>query len=315
MLTRGVLTGEVSFSTDSAVVRKTVSNLLSYFMYMVIVNVVAVPEGLPMSVTISLALAMQNMTRANSLVRQLVACETIGSATIICSDKTGTLTQNKMEVNRVYCGDRTFNRDKDDWPKSSGVADRNLRPLDALILNSAINSTAHLERKDGQFAVVGNSTEGALLRWIGESSLDYATVRAENPVLYQVHFSSERKRMTTIIDHQGVLMALVKGAPETILPSCSQYLSADGVAADLDGPMREKISAALSDAGAEAMRTLAFAHRPLPNNWPRHEEALHNRRDEIENGPIFARVSSASAIRCGLKCAMPCTSAETPASR
>src|SRR5205823_5521427 len=102
LLARGLIVGEVGLATDAAALHKTVKNLLSYFVYMVIIIVVAVPEGLPMSVTVSLALAMRKMTRANSLVRQLVACETIGSATIICSDKTGTLTQNKMQVVRIF---------------------------------------------------------------------------------------------------------------------------------------------------------------------------------------------------------------------
>ena len=285
MLTRGILTGEVGFSSDG--VGKTVSSLLSYFVYMVIVIVVAVPEGLPMSVTISLALAMQKMTRANCLVRQLVACETIGSATIICSDKTGTLTQNKMKVERVYFNNRTFDRGRDDWPKSSDDAGDRLRPIDALALNSAINSTANLERKDGKVAVAGNSTEGALLQWIGESGLDYVKVRADNPIFYQMHFSSERKRMTTVIDHQGQLVALVKGAPEIVLAHCSCYLAAGGGELSLDETMRETIASAMKDAAAQAMRTLAFAYRRLPNDWPRNEDALHERRDEIEKGLVF----------------------------
>jgi P-type Ca2+ transporter type 2C len=288
MLARGIAAGEVGFSSDGPAVKKTVSSLLSYFVYMVIVIVVAVPEGLPMSVTISLALAMQKMTRANSLVRQLVACETIGSATVICSDKTGTLTQNKMKVDRVCIGAGVFDRDSDRWPQSSGAFGDCLLPIDALALNSAINSTANLERKDGKVAVAGNSTEGALLQWIGESGLDYLRLRAENSVYYQMHFSSERKRMTTVVEHQGQLVALVKGAPEIVLSHCTHYLAEDGRPQELDEPWRERIAAALKDAAARAMRTLAFASRQLPNDWPRDEDALHERRDEIEKGLVFA---------------------------
>src|SRR5256714_10674073 len=112
---------------------------------MVIVIVYAVPEGLTMSVTVSLALAMRKMTRANSLVRQLAACETIGSATVICTDKTGTLTQNKMQVERVSWADQAFDRGAPQWtkPQLGGAG----RPIDWIAVISAVNSTAHLEEK------------------------------------------------------------------------------------------------------------------------------------------------------------------------
>src|SRR5687768_9484367 len=146
---------------------------------MVIIIVVAVPEGLPMSVTVSLALAMRKMTRANSLVRQLVACETIGSATVICSDKTGTLTQNRMKVVRIAYDGRVFSSDGPDWPKPdlSRPWPGDMKPLDWLLLNSAANSTAELEQKEGKLLTVGNTTEGALLHWLREGGLDYEKVR------------------------------------------------------------------------------------------------------------------------------------------
>src|SRR5262249_2957794 len=149
---------------------------LNYFVYMVIIIVVAVPEGLPMSVTVSLALAMQKMTRANSLVRQLVACETIGSATVICSDKTGTLTQNKMQVVRLAWDGAVRERGTAAWADSSGRPG-GTGPLDWVTLNAAVNSTANLEEKQGKLLVVGNSTEGALLHWLRESGVDYTKAR------------------------------------------------------------------------------------------------------------------------------------------
>src|SRR5262245_24487564 len=173
LLVFGMISGKFWFSTPWL-------DALKYFIdaivYTVIVIVVAVPEGLPMSVTVSLALAMRKMTRANSLVRQLVACETIGSATVICSDKTGTLTQNKMRVDRLWWDGQTFERNNANWPKPDANAPwpRKDSPVDWLALNASVNSTANLEEKEaGKLIAVGNSTEGALLHWVHESGLVY----------------------------------------------------------------------------------------------------------------------------------------------
>jgi Ca2+-transporting ATPase len=255
---------------------------------MVIIIVVAVPEGLPMSVTVSLALAMRKMTRANSLVRQLVACETIGSATIICSDKTGTLTQNKMQVVRIFFDGLTHDRNKPNWPKANGMRSGDDPPMEWIALNCALNSTANLEKKEGKIAVVGNTTEGALIQWIAESHLDYIKLRDEYPVLYQMHFSSERKRMTTVVEHRGVLLSLVKGAPEIVLEHCTHYLGADGQARELSEVDRQGIAIALQDAASHAMRTLGFAFKKLPADLPRNEDAIHERREDIEKGLVFA---------------------------
>src|SRR5204862_2559335 len=111
-----IIVGEIYVPHSDVQFLAVLKELLGYFLTMVIIIVVAVPEGLPMSVTVSLALAMRKMTRANSLVRQLVACETIGSATVICSDKTGTITQNRMEVEQIGFGDRVYDRGSD-WPR------------------------------------------------------------------------------------------------------------------------------------------------------------------------------------------------------
>src|SRR5262249_46928095 len=200
-LFRGYTVGDVFWPTNTTDLLRVLSELLGYFVTMVIIIVVAVPEGLPMSVTVSLALAMQKMTRANSLVRQLVACETIGSATVICSDKTGTLTQNKMQVEHVSWDGRAYDRGSPDWVKSqmgfllppSGRAiggEGAAKPIDWIALISAVNSTAHLGEKQGKIVTIGNSTEGALLQWLREAGLEYGELRLQSAVLYQIHFSS-----------------------------------------------------------------------------------------------------------------------------
>jgi Ca2+-transporting ATPase len=282
LLGQGIFKGDVSF--ESANISKTISNLLSYFVYMVIIIVVAVPEGLPMSVTVSLALAMRKMTRANSLVRQLVACETIGSATVICSDKTGTLTQNKMQVERVGFDEVSVSRSTD-WPKPASSLSK---PVDWIAFNSIVNSTANLEKSEGKLKVIGNSTEGALLLWANEAGLDYIPIRESHPLLYQLHFSSERKRMTSVVERDGKMWALMKGAPEIVMADCTQFLSRDGVVRELTESTRGQIQKLLREAAGEAMRTLAFAYRELPAGFPRDESAIHERRSEMESNLVFA---------------------------
>jgi Ca2+-transporting ATPase len=263
--------------------------LLNYFVYMVIIIVVAVPEGLPMSVTISLALAMRKMTRANSLVRQLVACETIGSATVICSDKTGTLTQNKMQVVRVFWDGHAHDRGSSEWvaPDRERAWPRDGQPLDWIGLNAALNSTANLEEKQGKLVTVGNSTEGALLQWLRDAGLEYQKLRLQFEPIYQIHFSSERKRMTTVIQYGDRLVSLVKGAPEWVLEHSTHYQAADGAAHEWTAETRGAVQASLKDSASQAMRTLGFAYALQPPSTPADEDALHARRDALESGLVF----------------------------
>jgi len=175
---KGILTGEVTgFNLDTA------NHVLHYVMLAVVIIVAAVPEGLPMSVALSLSLAMRKMTRANCLVRRLIACETIGSATTICTDKTGTLTKNQMEVVAAPAGKPVMAQDVPD------------SPAEWITLNAALNGTAHLEDRDGKIIVIGNSTEGALLRWLRENGYDYLQIRAEYHVAKQNLFDGNRKRI------------------------------------------------------------------------------------------------------------------------
>ncbi|WP_148277672.1 calcium-translocating P-type ATPase, PMCA-type [Methanoregula formicica] len=232
LFARGVLTGDVSgFNLDTA------NHILHYFMLAVVIVVAAVPEGLPMSVALSLSLAMRKMTRANCLVRRLIACETIGSSTTICTDKTGTLTKNQMLVAESSAGNPVK---PEALPKT---------PIGWITLNAAINGTAYLDTHDGKTIVIGNSTEGALLRWLKEYGLDYAQIRAEMHETKQYLFDGNRKRMSTVVEINGKQFLLVKGAPEILAGLCVE-------APDLSGVM------ALAK---RAMRTLAFAHKEIVN--------------------------------------------------
>ncbi|MDD1694315.1 MAG: HAD-IC family P-type ATPase, partial [Methanoregula sp.] len=232
LLIRGILTGEVSgLNIDTA------NNILHYFMLAVVIVVAAVPEGLPMSVALSLSLAMRKMTRANCLVRRLIACETIGSATTICTDKTGTLTKNQMLVASSSAGNPAM---PDSIPGT---------PIEWITLNSAVNGTAHLDTHGEKTTVIGNSTEGALLRWLKEYGLDYAQIRAEIRVNKQYLFDGNRKRMSTVVHLDGRSWLLVKGAPEILAGLCTETPDLGGVMA----------------LASRAMRTLAFAHREIIN--------------------------------------------------
>ncbi len=230
LLIRGIMIGEVTgFNLDTA------NNILHYFMLSVVIVVAAVPEGLPMSVALSLSLAMQKMTRANCLVRRLIACETIGSATTICTDKTGTLTKNQMEVVESPAG------------KPSDSLDLPQTPAQWITLNAAVNGTAHLEERDERIIVIGNSTEGALLRWLRENRIDYMQLRAETSTAKQYLFDGNRKRMSTVVRMDGRSWLLVKGAPEIVAGLCTDKPDLSGV----------------SSLASRAMRTLAFAHKEI----------------------------------------------------
>lgn len=239
-LIRGFMVGEVTgLNLDTA------NHILHYVMLAVVIIVAAVPEGLPMSVALSLSLAMRKMTRANCLVRRLIACETIGSATTICTDKTGTLTKNQMEVVASPFGE----------PAVADTAPAT--PAEWITLNAAVNGTAHLEERDGRVIVIGNSTEGALLRWLREHGHDYRQMRAEHHITKQYLFDGNRKRMSTVIHLEGKYYLLVKGAPEILAGLCITQPDLAGV----------------SELASRAMRTLAFAHKEITGN-DEHETGL-----------------------------------------
>ncbi len=230
---------------------------LRFFMISVTIIVVAVPEGLAMSVTLSLAYSMRRMARANNLVRRLHACETIGAATVICCDKTGTLTENRMRVFELstLC-------------KGAGTLSPDLPPNVARLLMEAlaVNGTAQVSRLPGQEATVtGNPTEGALLLWLDENGVDYQEIRSRFRVDRQWPFNTERKFMGTLGrgagDGQPVLH--VKGAPEILLERCSTVLTPGGVER-IDRFLPE-ITSALLSYQRRGMRTLGFACKTVPD--------------------------------------------------
>lgn len=180
---------------------ESLSYLLQSIMIAVTLVVVAVPEGLPMAVTLSLAYSMRKMLATNNLVRKMHACETMGAATVICTDKTGTLTQNEMRVFDVWVSDDV---------------ETNL-----LYQSIAINSTASIEEYNGKVEIIGNPTEGALLMWLKQHGINYVTIRNEAEIIKELPFSTENKYMATVIRQEdGNALLYVKGAPEIIVKYC-----------------------------------------------------------------------------------------------
>ena len=201
--------------------------VLKYFMMAVTLIVMAVPEGLPMAITLSLALNMRRMLKSNNLVRKLHACETMGAVTVICTDKTGTLTQNKMQVSALE-----------------------LKQGDEALLDTAISLNSTAELNDGK--PIGNPTESALLLWLDAQGKDYEELRKQVNVLKQLPFSTERKMMATLAEVDGETYLFVKGAPEIVMKKCI-----------IEDRMQRQSAEELDEWQHKAMRTLAFAYKKI----------------------------------------------------
>ena len=244
---------------------------LKYFMMAVTLIVVAVPEGLPMSVTLSLALNMRRMLSTNNLVRKMHACETMGAITVICTDKTGTLTQNQMQIHEAsFYG----------LKNRSDLADDELSRL--VKEGISVNSTAFLEETaPGEKAKgVGNPTEVALLLWLNKQGQDYLKMREEAQVIDQLTFSTERKFMATLV--QSPLMdkrvLYVKGAPEIVLGKCKDVVLEDNKRVSAS-EYRPTVDAQLLAYQNMAMRTLGFAYKIVDENETRDCAALVSDND------------------------------------
>ncbi len=222
--------------------------VLNTLMIAVTLIVVAVPEGLPMSVTLSLAMSMKRMLTTNNLVRKMHACETMGATTVICTDKTGTLTQNQMNIAQTR-----FLIDDE-------------RLIDEAI---AVNSTAFLDYNNpDRVQALGNPTEGALLLWLHSKGVNYLPIRENTHVVEQLTFSTERKYMATIVDSNvaGKRVLYVKGAPEIVLNMCAKV-----------SVEKSEVEAQLLDYQSKAMRTLGFAYQILEDSDGHiYDGGLHN---------------------------------------
>ena len=270
-----------------AYLRSAKEVIVQMFIVAVSLAIAAVPEGLPAVVTISLALGMREMIRRHALIRRLSSVETLGSATVICSDKTGTLTQNEMTVTRMWVDGQFFHITGTGYSRDGGfqveskAIDLNSYPgLRSALWVGALNNDAQLEAMDGDdrsYRIVGDPTEGSLLIAAAKAGVYHTELHQAYPRQDEVPFDSERKRMVTIHDIkkprtsdaspfqdgqlQGSDVIAVKGAPDVVLKLCKSYQTADDRYLPLNENMRQRILEANDAMTADALRVLGMAYR------------------------------------------------------
>ncbi len=254
-----------------------INYLLNTLMLAITVIVVSVPEGLPMSVTLSLALSMRRMLASNNLVRKMHACETMGATTVICTDKTGTLTQNQMRVYQTQYYSLGETQKLADDEMSNAIKE-----------GISVNSTAFLEldKESGKMNALGNPTEGALLLWLNDNGVDYLKLREGAKVVQQLPFHTQRKFMATVVDSplMGKRVVYVKGAPEIVLGMCAK------IAADVKP---ETINEQLLGYQQKAMRTLAIAYAIVDDN----AEPIKDNQLNVDNLIFIGITAIADPVR------------------
>ncbi len=233
--------------------------------------VAAIPEGLPAITTITLALGMQRMAKKGAIIRKLAAVETLGSATVICTDKTGTLTQNEMTVREIYAGAVSYTVTGTGYDPKGDILDLEGKVVEAgssealrsLLATIALANTADLERKEGSWRVVGDPTEGALLTLAAKGGLPKESIAPSHQVVKEIPFDSDRKRMTVVaLDEAGKEIAHTKGSADVLIPRCVAQQSAKGIT-PLDEQGRTAILAEAERMSQLSLRVLAVARREL----------------------------------------------------
>ena len=262
--------------------------------------VAAIPEGLPAITTITLALGMQRMAKRGAIVRKLAAVETLGAATVICTDKTGTLTQNEMTVREVFAGGSRYHVTGAGYDPRGSVLDTiNQKvevpegPLRDLLATAALCNNAILQKGDDGWRVVGDPTEGALLTLAAKGGVPRESIVSSNQVVKELPFDSDRKRMTIVaLDETGREIAHSKGSADVLLPLCAAYETYEG-RLPLDAESRKKILGEAEEMSSRALRVLALARRDLGSHSDSETPAEHARHDvnrpstEIEDSLTF----------------------------
>ena len=244
---------------ESFVSVETINEVIEYFIIAVSIVVVAVPEGLPLSVTIALAYSVGKMKEENNLVRYLQACETMGGADNICSDKTGTLTKNLMTVTRMYTEQKTH-----DTIAREIMSDNSAKLFCLGVCNNSSANPKFIQDRGQPLKIdqIGNKTECALLEVAYRMGYDYEKFRNRDRIKKIFPFSSERKKMATVYeDDKSKLYVFVKGAPDFMLPSCSHYVKEDGGLAKINQDFLDELSGAQVDFANGTLRTLLLCYK------------------------------------------------------
>lgn len=248
-------------------------NLTTMLMTAIALAVAAIPEGLPAVVTTCLALGVQRMANRNALVRKLPSVETLGACTVICTDKTGTLTHNQMTVKRVYANNQDTEVTGSGYTPE-GKFSEDPENFEKLLLIGALNNNAKITKEKGKLRCIGDPTEGALLVSAKKAGMDWRKLQEKYPRVDEIEFTSERKRMTTIHKMDGKQAAFTKGAPEVVLDICSKILI-NGEVKKLTKQQKDKILEQNEEYASKALRILGFAYKEDTNG-------------EIEQDMIFA---------------------------
>ena len=261
--------------------------ILEMVIWGVSLAVAAVPEALPAVVTGALAIGVQRISKRNAIVRKLPAVETLGCTTVICADKTGTLTRGEMTVRRVYLNDRFIDVTGTGYvPKGNFLFDgeaANDERISILAQIGLLCNDARVESQSSAWTLIGDPTEGALVVLAVKAGLDQDKVRDAYPRVGEVPFSSERKRMTTVHSTpQGAMVAYMKGAPEILLERCASILKESGVS-PLSDSEKKRILAANEKMAGDALRVLAVAYRTLPAS----SDSIEYTEEYVEHDSTF----------------------------
>lgn len=239
----------------------TGNDILEMLLAAIAIAVAAIPEGLPAVVTISLAMGVQRMASKNALIRKLPSAETLGACTVICSDKTGTLTHNEMTVRKIYANRETINVYGSGY-SPEGKFSKNPKEFELLLQIGALNNNAKLSQKNEGWDVIGDPTEAALLASAKKAGIDYEKLQDKYPRMDEIEFSSERKLMTTIHKTKNHGIAMIKGAPEILIKKCNRILVNNHIER-LTRKEKEEILEKNENLTKEALRVLGFAYKDL----------------------------------------------------
>jgi Ca2+-transporting ATPase len=286
-------------------------SILTMLLVAVSVAVAAIPEGLPAITTITLALGMQRMARRHAIVRKLAAVETLGCTSIICSDKTGTLTQNEMTVRQVMVGlDQIAVTGEGYVPKGRfELAGAEVHPSDRedlrmLLECAAICNGAQLEEAPEGWRIVGDPTEGALLAMAGKGDIRRESLLEGRPVVREIPFASDRRMMTIVVrDASGQEHAFVKGSADKVIPRCRAYLRGN-VSMPMDAEVRAEADAVVEKLAGQALRVLAFAHKPVAGDDPEANLELIGLVGMMDPPRPEVRTAVAECRRAGIRVVM-----------